>query len=143
MIARHRLVFDHIPKTAGASIIAALEQAFAEAGTLPSISNAHRQAVSAAGPRRLLAGHLWFAPGEPLAEGWDYCTLLRDPLDRFLSQYWFGKSVANQLVPASPNHVLLRDPQVVAAHHRSLEQYVALKATRVLKSEIVCEWRGQ
>jgi len=46
-------------------------------------------AIRIARERRGLASHLWFYPGEPLAPGVLYATVLREPIQRFLSQYAF------------------------------------------------------
>jgi hypothetical protein len=85
---KSRLIFDHIPKTAGVSIVTALSDVFGEGGALVPYISPHHIAIASAGPRRFLAGHLWFYPSESLAEGWFYATLLRDPVDRFLSQFF-------------------------------------------------------
>lgn len=110
-----RLFFDHVPKTAGTSVTAALGEALGEDGTLPEFHTAHFRAVRCAGAKRFLAGHVWFTAGEPLDPGWYYCTLLRDPVDRFLSQYWFNRAVARGIAAEAqvgPGHT---NPQVLAA----------------------------
>ena len=56
---KSRLVFDHLPKTAGTSISAALEAMFGLSGALPAVSNQHSGVMATAGDRRVLAGHLW------------------------------------------------------------------------------------
>src|SRR5688500_8155652 len=89
-----RLLFDHLPKTAGTSLIAALERMVGESGQLADVSTMHHRALQAAGDRRLIAGHLWFAEGEPLAPDWYYCTVLREPVERFLSQYSYNRAMA-------------------------------------------------
>jgi hypothetical protein len=62
--------------------------------------------VAIRGTRRYVAGHLWFYPGEALADGWYYATLLRDPIDRFLSQYYFYRAhSARRDIPHSPEVV--------------------------------------
>jgi hypothetical protein len=56
--------------------------------------------------------------------------LLRDPVDRFLSQYWFYRALGKQHALDSnnqPHH----DPQVRAAADHDLEGYLALDATVV------------
>lgn len=129
-----RLIFDHLPKTAGTSIVAAFSSAFGESADLAGVSNMHFQTVRSAGSRRLLAGHLWFAPGETLADGWYYCTLLRDPIDRFLSQYWFYRAFARQLPRDPDGGILSPDLQVRAAGTLELEEFLEQDDPRIKRS---------
>jgi hypothetical protein len=120
-----RTVFDHIPKTAGTSVRAALATALGEPVDVSETTSPHRVAVSLSGERRCIASHLWFYPGETLAPGWYYATLLRDPVDRFLSQYFFYRGHQTEVWRGT-----MTDPQVVAAVQLDLEQYVADSAVR-------------
>ncbi len=108
-------LFDHLPKTAGTSVIAALECGLSQSGGLSEVPCPHHVAVRRAGTRRFLAGHLWFFPGESLAPGWFYATILRDPIDRFLSQYYFYRS----------QRVVTGNPDVLAAQSCTLPEFLA------------------
>lgn len=108
-----RTVFDHIPRTAGTSIKHALGQALGDRGDLPDVSGPHHWALTT-------AAHLWYFPGESLAAEWVYATVLRDPVDRFLSQYWFFRAHCERVRSGR-----LQDPDVVAAVQLSLDEYVA------------------
>ena len=132
-MTKSRLIFDHLPKTAGTSIAAALGRMFGESPRLPEFFNVHFQVIRSAGRRRVLAGHLWFTPNEPLAPGWYYCTLLRDPIDRFLSQYWFYRTVGRQFAQGSGQEAH-EDPQVRAAAELELDDYLAAEDTRIQRS---------
>ena len=114
-----RTVFDHIPKTAGTSVRTAMAKAFGEAGDLPETPCPHHIAIREARQRRYIAGHLWFYPGEALAPGWLYATVLRDPIDRFLSQYFFYRQHRAQVLAGT-----IRFPEVVAAVHLDLVDYL-------------------
>lgn len=118
---KQRLLFDHIPKTAGTAIVSALSGLLGEEVSLQSYLSSHHDAV-AGHNRRFAAGHLWFAAGESLRSDWYYATILRDPVDRFLSQYYFNKVV----VAVDGNIEQLRDPHVQAASCCTLEEYLAL-----------------
>jgi hypothetical protein len=118
-----RLVFDHLPKTAGTSIVAAIDAMVGESSALPSISNPHRAVLAAAGARRAIAGHLWFTPGEALAPDVFYCTLLRDPVDRFLSHHAFTGEMARGAHDAARGVDQL-DPQVLASGSLDLAAYL-------------------
>ena len=114
-----RTVFDHIPKTAGTSVRAAMARAFGESGDLPETPCPHHIAIREGQRRRYIAGHLWFYPGEALAPGWLYATVLRDPIDRFLSQYFFYRQHRAQVLAGT-----IRFPEVVAAVHLELAEYL-------------------
>lgn len=125
MTNKKQLFFDHIPKSAGTSITNALENILGGIYRLPEISNPHAAYVSNANEKRSLAGHIWFRPNETLNNNYYYCTVLRDPVDRFLSQYFFNKSIAAELLSEKMfNDPRLSDPQVAAAVHLSLEDYL-------------------
>jgi Wzt C-terminal domain/Sulfotransferase family len=111
-----RTVFDHIPKTGGTSIIAALEQGLGEQNIRQDIFSPHHIVVACAGLRRAISSHFWFYPGELLVTGWFYATLLRDPVDRFLSEYYYNRQLSRQLPTGVLNHP--------AVHHEDLESYV-------------------
>src|SRR5258706_9461535 len=109
-----KLLFDHVPKTAGTSISNALSRMFGEVGEMPEFFNLHLNVVRGAGRRKLLTGHVWYGSSETLAEDWYYCTILRDPVDRFLSQYWFYRNVGGQHLLENPGQPHT-DAQVQAA----------------------------
>ena len=120
-----RTVFDHVPKTAGTSVRVALATALGEPVDVSEATSPHRVAITLPGERRCIASHLWFYPGETLAPGWYYATLLRDPVVRFLSQYFFYRGHK-----AEVRRGTITDPQVVAAVQFDLERYVADPAVR-------------
>ncbi len=115
-----KTIFDHVPKTAGTSIKEALAAAIGERGELPETSYPHHVLVAAAGARRFIGSHIWFFPGDKLAADWYYCTLLRDPVDRFLSQYYFHRAMRAEVLEGS-----MTDPVVIAAVNHKLEDYLA------------------
>jgi Wzt-like putative exopolysaccharide export protein len=123
--ASSRTVFDHIPKTAGTSVRAALATALGEPLDVEEVTCPHRVAVSQAGERRCIASHMWFCPGETLAPGWYYATLLREPVERFLSQYFFYRGHRTEVWRGT-----MTDPLVVAAAKFDLEHYLADPALR-------------
>ena len=104
-----RLVFDHIPKTAGNTIVAALAEAFAVPASLLSMPH-YRLPFG----EELLAGHLWYFPGEELRDDYLYASAVRHPVDRSLSQFFFHRLVA--ATPDAP-----ADPQLDACRGRSLD----------------------
>jgi hypothetical protein len=109
-----RIVFDHLPKTAGRSLIQALSAIVPAMRAHRLRSGPHRQVLLNPGDTALVAGHLWFAPGERLEQGWYYATVLREPVDRFLSHYCFSRNDFN-----APE-----DRAAAATRVLSLDEYV-------------------
>jgi len=120
-----RTVFDHIPRTAGTSVRTALAVSIGEPGDPAEPTCPHYAALEAAGARRFLASHFWFYPGEALSPDWYYATLLREPADRFLSQYCFFRAHRADVLSGA-----MTDPDVVAAVAQPVDEYVADPARR-------------
>jgi hypothetical protein len=114
-----RTVFDHIPKTGGTSIAAVIAEAMGETARLPESTYPHHVIIGAAGPRRFISAHIWFYAGENLVSGWYYATLLRDPVDRFLSQYHFQRQHRELVLSGAIDEVV-----TVAAVHQDLGTYL-------------------
>ncbi|MES2103211.1 MAG: Wzt carbohydrate-binding domain-containing protein [Pseudomonadota bacterium] len=126
-----KTIFDHVPKTAGTSIKEALAAAIGERGELPGTSYPHHVLVATGGARRFIGSHIWFFPGDKLAADWYYCTLLRDPVDRFLSQYYFHRAMRSEVLEGS-----MIDPVVIAAVRHKLEDYLADDSGDVRRSYV-------
>jgi hypothetical protein len=124
-----RTIFDHIPKTAGTSVKEAIAAAIGERGELTDVCYPHHIAVAKAGERRFVGSHLWFFPGEKLASDWHYSTMLRDPLDRFLSLYYFHRQHRNQVEDGT-----MIDPVVITAVRKDMDAYLADELPDVKRS---------
>lgn len=92
------LVFLHIPKTAGTSLIELLARNF-DAGDVCRITDIHRTLseitadveVAVAEGKRLICGHFPYAAIAPLRHEVTPFTVLRHPIDRIVSLYKFWR----------------------------------------------------
>lgn len=107
-----KLFFVHIPKCGGMSIDGALQRAYADAGAqvvrLDAV--AAKRAAEAigesmgtyrrwllpyymAGKKEYISGHFPFSETvhEAFGEGWHYATVLREPVARWISNYFYNK----------------------------------------------------
>ena len=130
MLGVPKTIFDHIPKTGGVSITTAIEQGLSPSRTPYKIVLLHTTSSSRAQARVLLRRTPLVRPGEPLVSGWFYATLLRDPVDRFLSQYYFHRQYRQQVLDGS-----IIDPAVVAAVFQDdLESYLLDGRVEIIRS---------
>jgi hypothetical protein len=107
-----RLIFDHVPKTAGVSAGTALARSFGEE---PRVLQLPHFKLPFDGPDDLIAGHFWFYRGEPLHGDWLYATLLREPIERAVSHFFFVRLVAE--TPDAPD-----DPQIGRFRGRDFDE---------------------
>ncbi|MBQ0959944.1 sulfotransferase family 2 domain-containing protein [Ideonella sp. 4Y11] len=108
-----RVVFLHIPKTAGQSVHAALESAFEPAAICPARVNDQLRLLSIAELNRyqVFSGHFDWCLLDCLKGPSYRFTILRDPMERILSFYFFLRKQGEALSPAErakPQHTGMR-----------------------------------
>jgi hypothetical protein len=124
---RRALIFLHIPKTAGTTLNRILEWQYnpfliftidpyrfrATAERLAELPESRRSKL------QVVRGHMYYGLHELLPQGATYITMLREPIARFLSSYYFI-----QRRPLHPMH------RKVATERVGVEDFIRLTANR-------------
>ena len=86
---RRRLVFDHLPKTAGQAVNAWLMHNLESGGVTQNLIGYHSDLLAEFGHRFfIISAHLAFN-NEGFNPSYDYVTIFREPLDRAISWLYF------------------------------------------------------
>lgn len=103
MLENKNLIFIHLPKAGGNTLHKILEREYNELGN--RIYTIHRTAQQDAFKDlpeskrhsiKLLKGHMHYGMHEYLQGESIYMTMLRDPVDRFISQFYYSMAVGNE-----------------------------------------------
>lgn len=85
-----RLIFDHLPKTAGQAINAWLVSELGNGCVTPNLIGNHFDLIRKyGGLYSVISAHVHFHDGKGLDPRYQYVTLLRDPVDRVVSWLFF------------------------------------------------------
>jgi len=84
-----RMIFDHLPKTAGQSINSWLIQELGSGCVTPNLIGTHDELIRQyGGEYSIVSGHIHF-DGDGLDPRYQYVTFFRDPIDRVVSFLYF------------------------------------------------------
>ena len=114
------VLFLHIPKAAGTTLTQILDRQYSTQEILPSYKNSKPRfdkLSSLSTPEKyqikLIRGHFPFGVHEMLPQHSTYITMLRDPIKRVISNYYFAKK--------TPSHRLY---ETINQEGMSLEEYI-------------------
>ncbi|MFZ5483254.1 MAG: Wzt carbohydrate-binding domain-containing protein [Pseudomonadota bacterium] len=93
MKRKKQLFFDHLAKTGGTTVYQVLKTNLGEDAVTDQLSLPHREMLIRYGWKRLISAHTMFQSGDSLDPARYYFTILREPLDRALSHYWYRRSI--------------------------------------------------
>jgi hypothetical protein len=123
---RDGVFFDHIYKAGGSSIDQVLASWVGRDQISPLRVDSYQRALRLYRDKRAITGHFHFLPGDVLDPGRYHLTMLRHPVDRVLSHYFFARN----MVEGAPNAM------TNFAKTRSLEEFV--DSTDAAATEITC-----
>ena len=118
-----RLLFDHIPKTAGMTLHALLIEKLGDSKCSPILNGTYASMRAEFDQYRCVSGHIQYEPMANLSDVWAF-TLLRSPIDRLISEYYFLRS---EVAPQG-------NPIGERARQRDLAGFVELDEPWVLPS---------
>lgn len=126
-----RLVFHHLPKTAGQAINAWLRGELGNGCVSPNLDGQYADLVRRYGGRySVISGHMYLNYGEPLDARYLHVTLLREPVDRAVSwlSYLLTDDVANaqnsRLVEGAKRFMQSEGVEATPEFLKSISNYV-------------------
>jgi hypothetical protein len=118
------LIFNHIPKAGGTSLIRFFEELYGNEycyrhSARDPRTNTHTPPIDKLAPSernklKFLAGHFKYGKHKLFQKPYKYICVLRDPLERVVSDYYFNRESGRP------------DLQKIAMNH-SLEEYIVMK----------------
>lgn len=115
---KKKYYFDHLPKTGGTAIYTLLSEIFGHNQISPKLDCSYSEALLRHDHHALISAHTVFFPGDHLCPSRFHFTLLREPIDRLLSQYWYYR---NDVTDQKRHHVSL-------AKCLDLDEYLCVKS---------------
>ena len=118
-----RIIFDHLPKTAGMSINSWLIDSLGDGCVIPNLIGMHSDLiVSYGGLYSIISGHIHFSAREGLDPRYQYITCIREPIDRVVSWLYF---VSNNIDNSHPVNLVMEVDCFLNSNGQDLSDLVA------------------
>ncbi|HRX60750.1 MAG TPA: Wzt carbohydrate-binding domain-containing protein [Candidatus Competibacter sp.] len=88
----NKFLFDHIYKAGGTTLERVFQKILGHENVTFGLVDRAQNAIKQYHNYAMITGHFWFAPNEKLDTNRYYLTMLRHPVDRILSHYFFAKN---------------------------------------------------
>jgi hypothetical protein len=127
--SKTKYLFDHVEKTAGNSLRLVFESMFGKENVLAQPQTNHRQACFEFKNYQMIMAHFFFLPGEQLDPSRSYLTVLREPIDRAISHFFFTQQ----------QQTLGQDAHVRFAHRtRVQDAHVQFAKSKTISEMVSC-----
>jgi hypothetical protein len=108
------IIFLHLPKTAGSTLARIIERQYTASSILPLYGSSLGEELAAIPQQgmdrlRILTGHLYFGVHSFSSRPSTYITVLRDPVDRVISHYYFVRRDPSNYLYDSARKMSLRE----------------------------------
>src|SRR3989442_9425283 len=108
------IIFLHVPKTAGTTLARILERQYGARAILRLYQSSYGQELAAIPATqlellRVVMGNFSFEPHQFLAGPSRYITILREPIDRVISHYYFVRRDPTHYLYETSQRLSLRD----------------------------------
>ena len=88
----NKFLFDHIYKAGGTTLERVFQKILGHENVTFGLVDRAQNAIKQYHNYAMITGHFWFAPNEKLDTNRYYLTMLRHPVDRILSHYFFARN---------------------------------------------------
>ncbi|HEY3638480.1 MAG TPA: Wzt carbohydrate-binding domain-containing protein [Rhizomicrobium sp.] len=97
-LSRRKFLFDHLPKTGGTAWRTVLEEIFGRENVTPHLEGRSEVwAIQRYASYQMISGHfLSLLPTDAATGGRTHLTILRDPVDRAISEYFYWRHHAHE-----------------------------------------------
>lgn len=118
-----RIIFDHLPKTAGMSINSWLIDSLGDGCVISNLIGQHANLIrSYGGLYSIISGHIHFSAREGLDPRYQYITCIREPIDRVVSWLYF---VSNNFHNSHPVNLVMQVDCFLNSNGQDLSDLVA------------------
>lgn len=133
---KERLFFDHIYKTGGTSLNSAFSELFPGYVRIQENPGSHADILKRGAPD-FIGGHIKFFPGEKFSQDHYYCTVVRDPVDKFISTFFYNRQIGiDSISKGLISDQSLLNSWLLATIRFNINEYVKVPSAHISFSNI-------